>query len=202
MRTSPLHLLLTLLLLTSAVPAAFADASAAKEHFRRGKEAYDLGRFEEALRAYELAYEEDPRPQTLFNIGQCHRHLGNFERAAFSYRRFLDQAQPDPKTRALATDLLAEVEEKAKAQARGELSPPVLTPAPTAEPTNGAEVALTTAATGPEAQAQAKVPLTRRWWFWAGAGAVVLAAGAGAAAMAAQGPDGPSPSLGTADLRR
>ncbi len=195
MRTSPLGTVLVVTWLLAGT-CAFADPASAREHFRRGKEAYDLGRFEEALRAYELAYEADPRPQTLFNIGQCHRHLGHYERAAFSYRRFLDQTDPDPKTRALATELLAEVEQKSRAQVRGELPPPSLLPSPSAAaPGDGAALALAS-----EPAAQPRVPLTRRWWFWAGAGAVVLGAGAGVAL--AMRDEVPEPSLGTADLRR
>ena len=47
-------------------------------------------------------------PALLFNIGQCHRQLGHFERAAFFYGRYLDLAPKAPNA-ALTQELLQEV---------------------------------------------------------------------------------------------
>ncbi len=73
-----------------------------------GQKAYDLGRFDEAIGHYSAAYEAMPLPALLFNIGQCHRQLGQFERAAFFYGRYLDLAPRAPNA-ALTQELLQEV---------------------------------------------------------------------------------------------
>lgn len=92
--------------------AAEGDEERAKAAFQEGKQDYDLGQFKDALRHYDEAYRLDPKPAILFNIAQCHRLLGNFERAAFFYRRFLSLGNPQGEAKTLAEGLLAEVEKK------------------------------------------------------------------------------------------
>ena len=67
-----------------------ADEKHAREHYDRGKRAYDMGQFEEAAHEFEAAYEEEPAPVFLVNIAQAHRKLGNCDRARFFYQRYLD----------------------------------------------------------------------------------------------------------------
>ncbi len=73
-----------------------------------GQKAYDLGRFEEAIRHYSAAYQTMPLPALLFNLGQCHRQLGQFGQAAFFYGRYLDLVPKAPNA-ALTHELLEEV---------------------------------------------------------------------------------------------
>ena len=92
---------------TSPPPAPDFERTARTET-ELGKKAYDLGRFEEAIAHYSAAYDAMPLPALLFNIGQCHRQLGQFGRASFFYGRYLDLA-PRASNATLAHELLEEV---------------------------------------------------------------------------------------------
>src|SRR4051812_23118772 len=50
---------------------------------------YKLGRFGDALEKYSKAYELYAAAPLLFNIGQCHRNLKNYERAIFFFQGYL-----------------------------------------------------------------------------------------------------------------
>jgi tetratricopeptide (TPR) repeat protein len=109
-----------MLLLAPGVARATAPgtddvAAQARQRFTEGTLAYDLGEFHKALEAYSEAYRLVAKPGLLFNVAQCHRQLGQYERAAFFYRRFLYLAGQDAPDAALARELLAEAEEKARA---------------------------------------------------------------------------------------
>ena len=69
--------------------AADGTTSTAKQHYYKGEKLFALGRFRDALAAYEAAFEVDPLPELLFNIGQCHRNLGDYRSAVFSFRKYL-----------------------------------------------------------------------------------------------------------------
>jgi len=86
-------LILTLALIAGAGTAHASEAGkkAAKPHYEKGASEYNLGHFAEAISEFEKAYEQDPAPILLFNIAQAHRQSGNNERAAFFYRRYLEQ---------------------------------------------------------------------------------------------------------------
>jgi tetratricopeptide (TPR) repeat protein len=176
-------------------PAQAADGapeseSTARELFRKAEISFNLGKFPEALRDYQAAYEAKPLPGFLFNIAQCYRHMGNYERARFFYRRYLAL---DPKTpnRRLVTDLITEVTQKmdsAPTPGAAAAGSTATTPAlGVASPTDNAALALTptaaanataptlmtdpnmvTATPGPTSR-----PVYKRWWFWTGIAAVV-----------------------------
>jgi hypothetical protein len=94
---------LALALLLSAAPAIAAPPvepdrrAQAAEHYQRGVTEYNLGRFDEAIGELEKAYEIDPAPILLFNIGQAHWKAGRIDKAIFFYQRFLATA-PKPLT--------------------------------------------------------------------------------------------------------
>jgi hypothetical protein len=90
------------------VPATKAEVAAV----RRAQRAYELGQFEQALTDYGEVYRLKASPKILFNIAQCHRQLGNYERAAFFYRRYLALSPKKPPNEAIVVDLIAEVEAK------------------------------------------------------------------------------------------
>ncbi len=116
-RSAGARVLVALLLMPGLVQAtgtAPGDAETrARQHFAEGTVAYDLGEFPKALQAYSEAYRLAPRPALLFNVAQCHRQLGQYERAAFFYRRFLHLSGQDAANAGLARELLAEVETRA-----------------------------------------------------------------------------------------
>jgi len=134
----------------SAEDAAMKRAQA---HFKKGEKLFALGRFDDALVEYEAAFEAKPLPGFLFNIGQCHRNLGDYDAAIFSFRKYLE-LDPEADDRAEVEDLIDELEEKASEDRIDEPPPP------------------------PKERPRArKKPIYTKWWFWGG---VAVAAGAGA----------------------
>lgn len=120
----------TLVALGLSVPAVAAAASEAagapeleraRASFQRASEAFKIGRFEEALAAYEEAYALKPLPELLFNIGQCHYQLGHHERAVFFYQRYLSEKK-NPANRTLVERRIAEAEAKLEEQRKLEAS--------------------------------------------------------------------------------
>jgi tetratricopeptide (TPR) repeat protein len=108
-------LLCVFLAVSPQAEAGPADRGHAKQHFDDAERQYRLGRFEQALAEYAKAYELLPEPAFLFNIGQCHRNLGNYERAVFFYRTYLSELKK-PEERARVEALIAELEAKPNAQ--------------------------------------------------------------------------------------
>lgn len=152
----------------------------AKEHFYRGEKLFALGRFEKALEAYEAAFEAKPLPEFLFNIGQCHANLENYDQAIFSLRKFL-RLRPNAKNRAQVEEYIAELEKKqAEASRKVELVPK-----------DG-----DTTIPPPRRQ-----PIYKRWWFWTGV-AAVAAAGTAAVLLSDSSPELPDTDLGNLDFGR
>jgi hypothetical protein len=85
---------------------------------------YDLRHFQEASALFEKAYQVDPAPVLLFNIGQCHRRLGNNELALFFYRRYLDQAPADAPERQEVVKRVADLDRSIREQADLKDKPP------------------------------------------------------------------------------
>jgi len=100
-------------LLAASLPAlpARADELAAREHFDRAEILYAQGQFEGALAEYLDAFEEEPLPELLFNVGQCQRNLDRYGEAIFSFRRYLG-LRPDAPNRAAVLKLIDELERK------------------------------------------------------------------------------------------
>jgi hypothetical protein len=130
------------LLLASALCLAVFIASAparaqtmkkgAKVYFEKGATEYNLGHFTEAITQFEKAYEIDPAPILLFNIGQCHRQTGNKERALFFYRRYLEQ-NPKADNRNDVENRMAELERSLKEEKDIQQRPPTNLAAPPAK---------------------------------------------------------------------
>jgi tetratricopeptide (TPR) repeat protein len=113
-----LRLLLALCMVAAAVPAAriaYADDAvserAAKRHYDRGKKLFDLQKFQEALDQFQKAYDAKPIPDFLFNIGQCHRNLGDYKAAIFSFKKFL-KLDPEASNREQVETLITDLERK------------------------------------------------------------------------------------------
>jgi tetratricopeptide (TPR) repeat protein len=157
-----------------------ADTRRAEEHFVRGEKLFALGRFADALAAYEAAFEAKALPEFLFNIGQCHRNMGDFRSAVFSFRKYLNLL-PDAHNRAAVEALIAELE---------------------AEMAAADQARRTGLVTDPGAgQPAARRPVYKRWWFWAGLG-VAAAAGTTGAVYATGGGALPGSDLGNVSFDR
>lgn len=158
---------------TSIIPVAHADdpgERAARRHYERGEKLFALKKYDEALDEYQKAFDANPIPDFLFNIGQCYRNLGDYEAAVFSYKRFLKMDPEAPnreKVEKLITDLEAKLEEgdteKFKLGKKRKKDPdadPEEDDGPARESTDGS-------------------PVYAKWWFWTGVAVVAAGAGVG-----------------------
>jgi len=157
-------LLIGLLLWLSA-GAARAESKAAKARYDRGVTLYNLGHFAESIVEFEQAYQIEAAPILLYNIAQAHRQLGNNERAAFFYRRYIEGA-PTAANRADVEKRMRELEELMKKQGDVKHQPPNdVQPSTTGVPAGAAVVtepppsaAATTAPPAPPTTATTSAP--------------------------------------------
>jgi len=161
-------------MLLSVVRVAHADdpaLRAAKRHYDRGEKLFAIGKFDEALDEYQKAFDAKPLPGFLFNIGQCHRNLGNIDQAIFSYKKYLS-LEPEATNKDKVEQLIEELEQKKTQNDTNKFgfdskqNPP---PGGGSEPTR---------------------PIYRKWWFWTGVGAVAVAGGVGTYLVLSGGPPG------------
>lgn len=160
------------LLLLGAPGAAAADEARdrAKGFNAEAKRLFALGRFAEAATNYTKAYEAKPLAVFLYNIGQCHQHLGktkdpdkalpHLDKAVFYFTGYLS-GTPDASDRKEIeqeiTAIRARISTLKKEQQRRKL----LTGGPVpAKPPPGTSK-----------------PIYKKWWFWTAVGAVVVGTG-------------------------
>ena len=125
---------LAALFLLSAHAVTHADdgKATAKALYQAATTHYNLGEFEDALKAYREAYRQAPDPAFLFNIAQCQRQLNRPAEAARQYRAFLRE-RPSAKNRAAVEALIAEMDQAVREQRITQ--PPLGTEPPNANPT-------------------------------------------------------------------
>lgn len=184
-----------------AAPRAASEAQRKAEAKRLADEAtrkYNLGQFQEALDGYSKAYETFPAPSLLFNLGQCHRSLGNHERAVFFYEGYLRE-KPNAANRDVVEELLTEErglltkqrqDEEAQRAAEAETRKKAAEEEARKKAAEDAErqraadderrrrSSLIGLSAGGEAAGEGHAqPVYKRWWFWTaiGVGVGVLA---------------------------
>jgi len=101
---------LVALLFASLASRAHADESAARQHFKRGIEAYDRARYPEALSAFEAAYREKPSGTIKRNIALTLKRLDRSVEAAAAFDEALDEGAWDSATRNAIERELTELE--------------------------------------------------------------------------------------------
>lgn len=106
------------LLVAGTVHARPAKVSAAqlahaKAAFKEGTVAYDAGRFEEALHAFERAHELSRNPVLYFNLAACAEKLGQTRVAAVHLRAYLAEV-PEADDAAKVRERLGALEERAR----------------------------------------------------------------------------------------
>jgi tetratricopeptide (TPR) repeat protein len=163
-----------LVLFASPLRAQDPRADRARAQYVKAQAAYDGGDYRGALQRFAAAYAEKPVPALLFNIGQCHRKLGELDEAAKVYRAFL-AAQPDSPHAQQARSLLAQVDSEIAARAPA-LDPPE--PVHEALPAGGSASDVQRAP--PAAVAMQPAPAVRARARWP----TIAAAGAAAALFA------------------
>ena len=157
-------------------PARADEAADAREHFQKGRTLYDVGRFDDAAREFEAAYQIKADPVLLYNLAQAYRFAGKSQPALIAYRSYL-RNQPDARNRAQVEASIAELQRIVEEQQHAQKSPPVDTLAP-GQPIAAPAVIATPAPPPPPE----KKPLYKRWWLWTAVGAVAatgLAVGLG-----------------------
>lgn len=206
----------------SGDPATLDDPVArAKAYFQEGARHHQLGRFADALAAYEKAYEAKPIPAFLFNIAQCHYELGNWERAIFFYRTFVNEVPDAGGQRAEIDERLAIAEKKLAEQEEADKQAELLERQRAAEEAERARLAeqrrlaeeqkraAEASVAAATASADTQRPLTEEAWFWPAVGGAVavgtalIATATGAAIWWAVPPPvvDPAGTAGTIDAR-
>ncbi len=85
-------------MLTSAPARADEDATEqARQHYAKGKQAFDLGKWDDAIAEFEDAYRLRSDPTFLFNMAQAYRRKGDLQRALDLYKNYLIENPTTPK---------------------------------------------------------------------------------------------------------
>jgi tetratricopeptide (TPR) repeat protein len=177
-----------------------ADEMHAREQFRVGQTAYSRGEYAKALTAFSEAYGLQPAPGLLFNIAQCHRKLGNYERAAVFYRQYLELS-PSSENSARVRALLTEVQASEKGRKRRAVEQAKLLPVqPTAgDPSSPLQKALSGNGTASEVVRPASDDtIFTKWWFWTGVSAIAV----GSTVYLLANSHSPEPSFGAVNTLR
>ncbi|MBC8131685.1 MAG: hypothetical protein H7X95_01785 [Deltaproteobacteria bacterium] len=205
MRGVVARVLLFVSLFTWATPQLQA---AVDQRELRAREAFAVGRYQEALDLFGKLYAEKLHPNYLRNIGRCYQNLGDPEPAITSFKDYLRKAKGiTTEERAEVDGFIQEMEnlkvkrdnarapapavassESPKEQAQPSIaahalaaSPPPAESSASVRPVPGVE--LRQAGAAPPSDDQEGPPVYKRWWFWGLIGAAA-AAGIGVAAAA------------------
>ncbi|MCZ7680927.1 MAG: hypothetical protein M5U28_19950 [Sandaracinaceae bacterium] len=81
------------LALTPSAALAQDEVTQARAAFDSAIEAYEEGRFEDALRGFERAYDLTGAPALLYNIATTHDRLRNDREALEAYERYLEASE-------------------------------------------------------------------------------------------------------------
>jgi hypothetical protein len=188
------------------VRAAEQPSGVATAHVRKATAAYNLGKYPEAAKEYEAAYEQTLDANLLFNIGQAYRLAGERDKAVTAYRSFIRSA-PESEQRQLAESKIREIDRQRSAAPApapapvpaavpapvpapvapaAELSaaapvaaPPTATPSPAPVPTPASPTTETPSnlvAAPVVPEPPPPTPFYKGWPFWTAVGAVVVGA--------------------------
>jgi tetratricopeptide (TPR) repeat protein len=107
------------------------DQQKAQEHFKKAKELYLAGKYNEAIVELEIAKKLDPKAKDLvFNLGIVHEKLGKFEEAIAFFRTYMEMEGVTGQERTKAEGIIKRIE-----GAKHEVPP---TPSSSAAPTPSA----------------------------------------------------------------
>lgn len=117
---------------SSAPSPARADdetTEQARQHYAKGKQAFDLGKWDDAIAEFEEAYKLRSDPTFLFNMAQAYRRKGDLQRALDLYKNYLIENPDSPKRSEIEKRIRA-LEKEMKNPARRQIE----APAPVAQP--------------------------------------------------------------------
>jgi hypothetical protein len=129
-------------------PCARAEDRAteeARQHFLKGQQFFDVGRWDEAADEFEKAYATRSDPVFIYNMAQSFRRKGDTKRALDLYKNYLILA-PKSTQRAEVEDRIQTLQKQLDAAAEAARAapvaePPVVEPAPVAPPPTAAPTA-------------------------------------------------------------
>jgi tetratricopeptide (TPR) repeat protein len=122
--------------LTSAPWPARADEKTteqARQHYAKGKQAFDLGKWDDAIAEFEAAYKLRSDPTFLFNMAQAYRRKGDLQRALDLYKNYLIENPETPKRDDIEKRIRA-LEKEMKNPARRQIEAPAPVAKPSASP--------------------------------------------------------------------
>jgi tetratricopeptide (TPR) repeat protein len=102
----------------SSAEKAAADVRA-RELFQKGDAAYAEGRYEEALSAFQEAYDLSSRPQLLFNVSNALERLGRYAEAVEALEKYLANT-PKARDRDVVQKRLANLKKRVETQKKDE----------------------------------------------------------------------------------
>jgi len=129
LRSAPV---LAFVLAFAAVTPARADdaaAASAREHYQKGTSYYDLGRYNDAIKEFEAAYELKNDPALLYNLAQSNRLAGNSEQALHFYRTYLRYV-PKASNRAEIEERIKQLDQLVAQKTSTQTTPPMQTVPP------------------------------------------------------------------------
>jgi tetratricopeptide (TPR) repeat protein len=123
-RSAPvLACLLAFLTFSVAAPARADDSASAREHYQKGTSFYDLGKYPEAIKEFEAAYQIKNDPALLYNLAQSNRLAGNSEQALHFYRTYLRYV-PKVANRAEIEDRIKQLDQLVAQKNAAQTAPP------------------------------------------------------------------------------
>jgi tetratricopeptide (TPR) repeat protein len=119
---------------------AAAQPNDAERLYTEGQTAYDDKRYDEAIAAWQRAYDLSHLPALVFNLAQAHRLKGECTKAVETYQTFI-KLDPTSPQRADAEGLLKEIQPCADKPVEPKVVPETHVPPPPPNPGHGKRVA-------------------------------------------------------------
>jgi hypothetical protein len=131
--------LVVAVLFVLSTTARAEDRATARDHFQRGRKAFDLAHYDQAITEYSLAYELHDDPVLLYDIALAHRAANRLADALRFYRMYLVKYPKAPNRDEVATKI-DDLRKLIDQQERMPSAPPThpITPG-TSEPEPGAQ---------------------------------------------------------------
>jgi tetratricopeptide (TPR) repeat protein len=142
--------------------AAAADSATeeARQHFLKGQQLFDVGRWDEAAAEFEQAYAARSDPTFIYNMAQAYRRKGDAKRALDLYKNYLIKAPRSPQ-RPEVEERIANLQRQIEEAERAGRSTAPAAPVPAPPPPLAPAAALSPApapAPVPEAPAEPAAP--------------------------------------------
>lgn len=115
----------------SGAAASSKEKAEAKAHYDQGTVHFNLDEWPQAIEEFKAAYRAYPDATFLYNIGQCHRKMGNVAEALSFYKKYLRE-RPEAPNRAEVEKRIDELEASKAAHPAPAVVPPPVAPAPAA----------------------------------------------------------------------